>query len=333
MNAPASSTALQAMAGLDIIEVQLRAIRLQAQGILAFEFTHPDGAELPAAQAGAHIDVHLPGGQVRSYSLAGDPADRSRWILGVLREPKSRGGSRAMHESLRVGDIVKVGLPRNAFGLSPDGEHAVLLAGGIGITPLKAMAHALAAQGRSFELHYCARTAGHAAFVDELRALLPEGRLHLHFDEGDSSKGLDIAALLAGDEAGRHVYYCGPTGFMAACAQASSHWPAAAVHSEHFKAPEVVRPEGAADGSFDVELSRSGVTVTVQPDQTIVRAMELAGLRVPTSCLSGLCGACKVDYLEGEVDHRDFVLSDEEKEHCLTVCCSRAKSARLVLDY
>lgn len=329
MNAPLRLQALQATA--TELQLQVRAIRMQAEGIHAFDLAHPDGDELPEVEAGAHVDIHLPNGHVRSYSLSGDPADRSHWTLGVLREAKGRGGSRAMHDAVRVGDVLKVGAPRNAFGLKPGASHVILLAGGIGITPLKAMAHVLAAQGGSFELHYCARTSKHAAFLDELGALVPQGRLHLHFDGGDPARGLDIAGLLSSPTPETNVYFCGPGGFMKACSDAASHWPAGTVHSEHFKAPEP-KAKSAPDGSFEVKLARSGITLQVEPDQTIVRAIELAGLRVPTSCLSGLCGACKVPYLEGEVDHQDFILSDEEKNHCLTVCCSRAKSAVLVLD-
>ena len=330
MNAPLPLAAVQPAAA-EPLRLQLRAIRLQAEGIHAFELAPADGGALPEVDAGAHVDVHLPGGHVRSYSLAGDPRDRARWTLGVLRETHGRGGSRALHDLVRVGDTLTIGAPRNAFGLKPGADHTLLLAGGIGITPLKAMAHTLAAQGRSFELHYCARSPRHAAFVDELRALLPADRLHLHFDGGDPARGLDLAALLAEPLPGRHVYYCGPGGFMKACAAATGHWPAGTVHSEHFKAPEP-RPAAAADGCFEVKLARTGITVQVPPDQSIVRAIELAGHRVPTSCLSGLCGACKTDYLEGEVDHQDYILTDDEKRSCLTVCVSRAKSARLVLD-
>lgn len=313
------------------LRLQVRAIRLEAAGIHSFELSDPDGARLPAFEAGAHVDVHLPAGAVRSYSLAGDPLERSRWTLGVLREARGRGGSRAMHDTVRVGDVLDLGMPRNAFALR-DADHVVLIAGGIGVTPLKSMAHVLAAQGRSFELHYCARSAGHAAFTRELQEIVPAGRLFLHFDGGEPSRGLDIDALLAQHKEGTHLYYCGPAGFMDACARASAHWPAGTVHFEHFKAPEPKAPAAACDGSFEVKLARSGVTIKVEPDQSIVRAIELTGRSLPTSCLSGLCGACKVDYLEGEVEHNDFILDDEEKKRCLTTCVSRAKSGTLVLD-
>ncbi|CAN7340345.1 PDR/VanB family oxidoreductase [Variovorax paradoxus] len=332
MNAPVPLSVLREPAVFSELQLQICGIRLQAEGIHAFDLAHPEGDELPEVEAGAHVDVHLPGGLMRSYSLAGDPRDRSRWTLGVLREAKGRGGSRAMHEKVRVGEMITVGAPRNAFALHDEAKHSILLAGGIGITPIKSMAHTLVSQGKSFELHYCARSARHAAFANELQEFIPKGRLHFHFDGGDPAKGLNINGLLGEQVDGQHVYFCGPGGFMKACADAAKHWQAGTVHSEHFKPPETPKDDLATSGSFEVKLARSGITVQVQPDQTIVRAIELAGQRVPTSCLSGLCGACKVDYLEGEVDHKDFILSDEEKSRCLTVCCSRAKSSCLVLD-
>ena len=316
---------------IPLLRLRVQAIRLQADGIHAFELVDPDGAELPAATAGAHVDVHLPGGLMRSYSLSGDPADRTVWRLGVLREVNGQGGSRAMHDSVRVGELLTVSAPRNAFALVPGAAHTVLLAGGIGITPIKAMAHTLTAEGKSFEVHYCARTARNVAFTRELRALVPSDKLHFHFDNGVPGQGLNIASLLKHQPAGAHVYYCGPGGFMKACADASTHWAPGTVHFEHFKPPEPPK-KAAPDAAFEVRLAKRGITVPVLPDQTIVRALELAGLRVPTSCLSGLCASCKVEYLEGDVEHNDYILSDEEKTHCLTLCVSRSRGPMLVLD-
>jgi vanillate O-demethylase ferredoxin subunit len=325
------------------MRLQLRAVRLEAECICSFELSDPSGGELPPFEAGAHIDVYLPNGLVRSYSLAGDPQIRDRYVLGVLREPRSTGGSAALHEQVRVGDMLSLGQVRNAFSLhSPRAEvkpHTILLAGGIGITPLKAMAHTLAARGESFELHYCAKSAKHTAFLDELQKIVPADRLHWHFDGGNASQGVDLTKLLASPQtqaAQTHVYYCGPAGFMKACAAATAHWPSGTVHCEHFKAPDSADgPAGAArkEGEFEVHLKRTGITVQVTADQSIVRAIELAGHRVPTSCLSGLCGACKVSYLEGEVDHRDYILSDGEKTQYMTLCVSRAKSPSLTIDF
>ena len=319
------------------MRLQLRAIRLEAEGICSFELADPTGRELPPFEAGAHIDVYLPNGLVRSYSLAGDPQIRDRYLLGVLREPRSTGGSKALHEQVRVGDMLSLGQVRNAFSLhkqtTEPHAHTILLAGGIGMTPLKAMAHTLTARGESFELHYCVKSAKHAAFLSELKALVPVDRLHLHFDNGNPKQGLDIAKLLATPQS--HVYYCGPAGFMKACADATGHWPSGSVHFEHFKAPDAAAAGALPrkEGEFKVHLKRTGITVQVSADQSIVRAIELAGHRVPTSCLSGLCGACKVTYLEGDVDHRDYILSDAEKSQCMTLCVSRAKSPSLTIDF
>ena len=316
---------------IPLLRLRVQAIRLQADGIHAFELVDPDAALLPPATAGAHVDVHLPGGLMRSYSLAGDPADRTVWTLGVLREVNGQGGSKAMHQSVHVGELLMVGAPRNAFPMASSAAHTVLLAGGIGITPIKAMAHTLTAQGKSFEVHYCARTARNVAFTRELRALVPPDKLHFHFDNGVPSQGLNITDLLKQQPDGGHLYYCGPGGFMKACAEASTHWAPGSVHFEHFKPPEQAS-KSVPDASFEVRLARTGITVPVLPDQSIVRAIELAGHRVPTSCLSGLCGSCKVDYLEGDVEHNDYILSDEEKTRCMTLCVSRSRSPMLVID-
>jgi ferredoxin-NADP reductase len=315
----------------DTKKLRVQAIRWQAQGICSFELVDPAGHALEPFEAGAHVDVHLPGGIVRSYSLAGDARDSSHWLLGVLLEPKSQGGSAAMHNKVRVGDLLEVGSARNAFPLARGAKHSILIAGGIGITPLKSMAHALKAEGASFELHYCARSTNHVAFMNELQAVVPQEHLHFHFDGGEPSKGLDISNLLKEVAPDTHVYYCGPAGFMRACAEASAHWPKETVHCEHFKAPDP-KPLELPDGAFEVHLVKSGATIQVGPDQTIVRAIELTGRRVPTSCLSGLCGACKVEYVAGEVDHRDYILNDDEKTHCITVCVSRAKGKTLSLN-
>lgn len=315
-----------------LLSLLVRQIRFEAIGINAYELVDPEGAGLPAWDAGSHLDIHLPGGIIRQYSLCGDPADNSRYVIAVLCEENGRGGSALLHETLRVQGIVTVSQPRNNFPLHPQAEKHLLIGGGIGITPLKAMAHSLKAGGQNFELHYCAKTPAYAAFREELaKADIP---VTFHHDNGNPAQGLDITGLLKNYAPGTHVYYCGPGGFMAACAGATAHWPQASVHSEHFKAPVAPETDPATGGvdDFTVEIASTGAVFDIPADQSIVDVLHDAGIMVETSCVSGLCGSCKTKYLSGTVDHRDFILADDERETHLTVCVSRATSPRLVLD-
>ncbi|MEZ5657313.1 MAG: PDR/VanB family oxidoreductase [Burkholderiaceae bacterium] len=323
-------TRLQA-ADFVTLKLMVRGVRIETDDIRVYELCDPHGRALPQTAAGAHVDVHLAGGRVRSYSLAGDPRDRSGWWLAVQREMRGRGGSRTMHDTVRPGDILTVGQPRQDFGLIDGAHRSLLLADGIGIAPLKAMAHELTHRGAPFELHYAARTSRQAAFVDALRELLQADALHLYFDAGEPVRRLDIAALLREPAPGTHAYFCGSSGFMADCEQALRHWPPGMTHAQHFTAPAPVA-DPIASGGFEVYLARSRVRVPVAPGQSIVRALELTGRRVPTSCLAGICGACKTRVLDGEVEHRDFILSEHERQCAMTVCVSRARGGRLVLD-
>jgi ferredoxin-NADP reductase len=313
------------------LRLLLRQIRFEATSIHSFELVHPEGRALPPFTAGAHLDVHLAGGLVRQYSLCNDPAERHRYVLGILKEEAGRGGSRTAHEQLRVGQQVSVSEPRNHFELHPETRHAVLLGGGIGITPLKAMAHALALRGISYELHHCARSAERAAFADELSAL---GHTQFHFDQGNPAQGLDLVALLQEPAEGTHLYCCGPAGFMAACESASAHWHSGTVHSEHFKAPEPAASSAVQTppGGFVAEIASTGQRIPVDAQTTLADALIDAGIALQTSCVSGLCGTCKVGYRSGDVDHRDHILDDAERSHCLTACVSRARHGLLVLD-
>jgi ferredoxin-NADP reductase len=315
------------------LSLLVRQIRFEAAGINSYELVDPAGEDLPPFTAGAHIDVHLSNGAIRQYSLCNSPAERHRYVIAVLRDEKGRGGSKALHDSLKVQDVATFSYPRNNFSLADQARKVILLAGGIGVTPLKSMVHALEDAGVPFEFHYCARNAGCVAFGTELAGPWKHGKPVFHFDHGDPAEGLDIAGLLREVEDGAHLYYCGPAGFMQACANAAAHWPAGCVHFEHFKAPEIVRPAaGAVAGSFAVKIASSGQVIDVAPGISIADALTAAGVRIETSCQSGLCGTCKVRYLEGEVDHQDMILDDGEHQQWLTACVSRASSALLVLD-
>jgi ferredoxin-NADP reductase len=320
---------------VDTLDLLVRQVRYEGRGINSYEFVDPQGAALPPFRAGAHIDVHLKGGVIRQYSISNAPRERHRYVIAVLRDERGRGGSKALHEQLRVGDIVRISPPRNHFGLADGARRVVLIAGGIGVTPLKAMAHELDDSGIDYEMHYCAKDAQCAAFSEEFEPMLASGRLHLHFDGGDPAAGLDIRGLLHEPGEGEHVYYCGPGGFMKACAEASGHWPSGTVHFEHFKAPERSPGDQAANDSLDsftVRIASTGQEIEVSKEESIADALALAGVPMETSCCAGLCGTCKVRYLEGEVEHNDCILSDDEKTEYMTACVSRATSKVLVLD-
>lgn len=319
-----------------MLSLLVRQIRFEAIGINSYELVDPSGCALPGVEAGSHIDIHLPGGLIRQYSLCGDPADRHRYVIAVLKDAAGRGGSRLLHDLIQVQTLVTVSPPRNNFALAPEAGRHILIGGGIGITPLKAMVHQLAGDGKSYELHYCAKAPEYAAFRNELNDVGINARFH--YDGGNPADGLDIASLLKTHVRGTHLYYCGPTGFMNACSAASAHWPAGTVHSEYFKAPIAApTPEALCSDPYDgenfvVEIASTGVEIEIPSDRSIVEVLAGAGITIETSCVSGLCGTCKVRYISGTVDHRDFILSDDERANHLTTCVSRATSPKLVLD-
>lgn len=316
------------------IPVRVARKRTEARDICSFELVAEDGAALPAFTAGAHVDVHLPGGLTRPYSLCSSPADTRCYRIAVLREAASRGGSVALHEGVQEGDRLEIGAPRNLFPLAPEADSHLLLAGGIGITPLLAMAEQLSRDGAPFQLHYCARSRDRAAFVDAITRSAYASAVNLHFSDGDPARRLDLRALLARPRPGQHLYACGPARFMDAVLEAArAHgWPAGSVHREVFNAAPVA-PAGG-DAAFEVELKSSGRVVVVPPGCTIVHALADAGVTVPTSCEQGICGTCMTTVLGGTPDHRDQYLTEEEQAagQLILPCCSRAKSARLVLE-
>lgn len=324
-------TERDALTHLDLV---LRQVRMEATGINSFEFVDPEGNRLPAFTAGAHIDVHIAPGLIRQYSLCNSPAERDRYVVAVLRDEAGRGGSRGMHDTLRVPNRVKVSVPRNNFALVDDATRFIFIAGGIGVTPLKSMVHQLESMHKDYELHYCAKAPEYAAFRAELEGMAKAGKVQCHFDGGVPGNGLDIAGLLNEPQPGAHIYYCGPAGFMEACKQAAAHWPTGTVHFEHFKAP-VQKPATEAGNSaegYTVELALSGTTLNVAPGQNLAEVLQQAGAPVETSCQSGLCGTCKVRHLSGDIDHQDFILDETERQSWMTPCVSRGCGGVLVLD-
>lgn len=316
----------------DLIDVRVARKTVEADDIISFELVRADGATLPAFEPGAHLDIHVPGGLVRQYSLCNPSTETHRYQIAVLRDPGSRGGSVAMHDQLKEGDTVRISAPRNHFPLQAGVAHTLLMGGGIGITPVLCMAEQLARNGAPFELHYCTRTPSRTAFHDALRAGPFADRVHFHFDDGAAEQKLDIGAKLAACSSDTHLYVCGPKGFMDAVLGKARElgWPESRIHFEYFGA-EVVHK--ADDGVFEIEVN-SGQVIPVQPDQSIAQALAAVGIEVPLSCEQGVCGTCLTRVISGTPDHRDMYLTPAEQEQNdqILVCCSRSKSPRLVLD-
>ncbi len=307
------------------IDMRLTAIRYLAHETRLFEFESLDGAEVPPAEAGAHIAVNLPNRMSRLYSLVAPVAHSNRYVIGVKRDPAGRGGSVFLHDSVRVGTVLPIGVPRNNFALTEDAAHSVLIAGGIGITPIWAMAQRLIALGRSFELHYACRDRRDVAFLAEL-ARLPQAHVHVDTETG---RFLDIAAIVAAASAGAHFYCCGPTPMLDGFEAATRSLPAAQVHLERFGPA----PVPAREGSFVVAVAGTGQEFEIPPGQSILSVLREGGVDIDFSCEAGICGACRVKVVEGVPEHRDMVLSDDEKAagDTMLVCCSGARTPRLTI--
>ncbi|MBG0562236.1 PDR/VanB family oxidoreductase [Actinoplanes aureus] len=305
------------------MSIRLRVTRrvAAAEGVVVLDLADPSGAELPRWAPGAHVDLCLPGGAVRQYSLCGDPGDRRRWRIGVLREPDGRGGSAQVHAALHEGVEVEARGPRNHFALVPARRY-VFIAGGIGITPILPM---ITAAGADWELHYGGRSRRSMAFLDVLGA---DPRVTLY--PRDEVGRPDLDRILGTPRADTAVYCCGPEPLLAAVEQRCASWPAGALHVERFAPREVGGPAGA----FEVELAVSGLTVTVPADKSVLRVVEEAGIGVLSSCREGTCGTCETPVLAGVVDHRDSLLTPPERaaNDTMFICVSRAAGPRLVLE-
>ena len=299
-----------------------------AEGVVSLALTHPDGARLPDWTPGSHIDLVLPDGTTRQYSLCGDRWDAHTYRIAVLREPAGRGGSAYVHDRLRPGDRVGVGGPRNHFPLVPS-QRYLFIAGGIGITPLLPMVHQAELLGLDWQLLYGGRTRSSMAFHEELTAAHGE---RVHIVPQDELGLLDLAAWLGTLRAGTKVYSCGPAPLLAAIEAACVAWPAYTLRTERFSAAVQTLPVRKA--SFEVELRRTGRTVTVTPDVSVLEAVRRAGADVLSSCEQGTCGTCLTPVLAGRPDHRDSVLADHERaaNDCMFLCVSRSCGDRLVLD-
>lgn len=318
---------------MSLIKARIVAIRYEARDVLSYVLA-PLSPEktLPAYAPGAHVDVHLSGALMRSYSLSNGADDAGLYRLTVQRDPKSRGGSIYMHDNLRAGQEIEISPPRNNFELCEDAPLSVFIAGGIGVTPFIPMMTRLNELGRRWRLHYCVRTRERAAFVSEIEKLVAagQGEARFNFDEEPGGSMLDLDQVIADLPEGAHTYCCGPSGMLHAYQKAAANLPLERVHFEYFSSDV----KAASEGGFTVVLQKSGQEVFVKSGETIMQAVRAAGVHVDSSCEEGICGACETRVISGEPDHRDMILSERERAESKTmmICCSGCKSERLVLD-
>lgn len=309
--------------------LRVRRAEPAASGIQLFELARDDGGPLPVYSPGAHLQIRVPNGAMRRYSLASDPADLSFYQIAVKREDPGTGGSRSLVDGVKAGDTLEVSAPQNDFELAPAAPGYVLIAGGIGITPMMSMArHLQSSNSKPYKLFYLGRTRTQMAFAEELAGPAFRGRVVMHCDDGDLARSYDLWPVLEKFK-GTHLYCCGPRGLMDAVRDMTGHWPTSAVHFEDFgvrQAPLVT------DAAFTVRLARTGSTYIIPAGASILETLRDAGISVTASCESGSCGTCEVGLLEGVADHRDIVLTEREKPHKIMVCVSRALTAELVLD-
>ncbi|MEV4376939.1 PDR/VanB family oxidoreductase [Streptosporangium sp. NPDC049644] len=309
--------------------LRLESMTWLVEGVVELRLVRPDGGTLPDWEAGAHITLSLPNGESRSYSLCGPHDDSRAWTVAVHRSPSSRGGSTFIHDSLRVGTRIEVTGPFHTFELEAAPRY-LFVAGGIGITPIKAMAERLCEGDSPWELLYCGRSRGTMAYLDTVTAWGPQ-HVRLHADDEHGGPA-DLAALLADQPSDTLIYCCGPEAMLAAV-EAAAPDPSR-VRVERFRPPEPAEPANDVRPAFDVVCAGSGLRVPVTPDVSILDALKQAGVDVPNSCREGICGSCETKVIQGVPDHRDFVLTDSERTEnaSILVCVSRAHSAELVLD-
>jgi vanillate O-demethylase ferredoxin subunit len=322
-----------APAATPTLKVRVAGIHDEAQDVKSFELVSANGKPLPAFEPGAHVSVHVDRDLVRQYSICNAPTEKNRYVIAVKQLADSRGGSRALCERVKEGDVLSISAPRNHFPLDPNATHHVLIAGGIGITPLLSMLRHLEAQRGSFELHYFARSIEQMAFHDELSRPQLKGKVDFHYAIERERLGEYLHKLLWKRVDGAHVYVCGPSPFMEAVEAAAAHaYPPDAVHREYFRADPLA--SAGPSEPFEIALARSGCSYTVPSGKSIVNVLAENGIPTMTSCEQGVCGTCLAGVLEGVPEHRDVYLSDAEKKSCtkIMMCVSRAQTPRLVLD-
>ncbi|RTL50659.1 MAG: oxidoreductase [Bradyrhizobiaceae bacterium] len=313
----------------DHVTTVVKSIRSTTPRVKVFELVQPEDWELPFFDAGAHIDVHIPGGHVRQYSLAGDPADQKTYTLAVMADEHGRGGSMAFCSNVKVGMELSVSMPKNYFALVPGAHRHIFVAGGIGITPFIAMIKVAQRRGEAFELHYCSPAEPDTPFLAELKQLAGDN-LSLYHSRGTGGERLNVDDLVQQCQPTDHIYCCGPDKLMSAVRDAGiKYLNADNLHFERFQAPEAA---SAGHGVYEIKLARQDRAVEVRDGETMLGALRRCGVAVEAGCESGTCGDCKVRYLSGQVMHLDFRLSEPERREFLMPCVSQAKSPSITLD-
>lgn len=301
-----------------IMKMRVARSRVVAPDVLHIELVHPLRPTLPEWSAGAHVDVRMPDGRVRQYSLCGDPADRSKYEIAVKRETAGRGGSIWLHENIREGSEVHVSAPRNNLPLNENGENHILIAGGIGITPLISMARTLSREGKTFTLHYCAKSAASAPFLDELRRICGEN-LNCWFSDGGNRFSPEMIGAYSTN---KHIYICGPERLLDSVQLALADWPEEQVHGEVF---QMTLDENFKPEPFEATIQSSGQKLLVPADKSLLDVLRENDFALPSSCEMGVCGSCECGYKDGIVIHRDKVLPTSKRQDRIMLCVSRAR--------
>lgn len=316
----------------DWIEVRVESRSMETDNIVSLVLVSPSGKSLRSFSAGSHIDVELPNGMVRQYSLCNDSSQQHRYQIAVLLDPATRGGSASVHGDIKENQIIRISEPRQHFPLN-SAKRSILIAGGIGVTPILCMAEHLISSSADFEMHYCTRTHSATAFAQRIRTSAFADRVHFHFDDGEPAQKLDIQAVLAAPNSDTHLYVCGPKGFMDFVIDSAKHlgWSDGQIHFEYFAGQSADTLENI---NFQVKISSTGQLFDIPADKSIVACLSENGVEIPVSCEAGVCGTCITRVLEGVPDHRDLYFNDAEKEKNdqFTPCCSRSKTPVLVLD-
>lgn len=306
----------------------------ETDDIFSFELVNVNGEQLAPFTAGSHIDLFLNNGLIRQYSLCNSPLETHRYVIGVLNDPNSRGGSKYLHDQINEGDILSISLPRNLFEIDDTCENSILFAGGIGITPILCMAEHLYNQNKKFELHYCCRSIDKVAFFDRVVEGPYKENIKFHYDDQPETK-IDIDNILSRVESNTHIYVCGPKGFIDFVMEnARAHgWQNTQLHREYFVNDQLDQTI-SENHEFEIEINSTKQILIVPKDKTIIDVLNLNGIDIPVSCEQGVCGTCLTGVLSGVPDHKDIFMSEFEhlKNDLMTPCCSRSKSGRLVLD-